>query len=199
MVFMIYQLLSLVIAVTVHEFAHAFSADRLGDPTPRSQGRLTLNPLKHLDPLGTISILIFRFGWGKPVQFDPYNLEHPRRDTAIISFAGPLSNFAIAILAGLALRTLSLDPNIQIALSILTYTNIMLGVFNLIPVGPLDGQKILAGLLPRDLAYEYDQVMRQYGTILLIGMIIPIFNGQSAAANLILPIINTIFRLIAVA
>ncbi len=80
-------LVSLVIAITVHEFAHAFAADRLGDPTPRLQGRLTLNPLSHLDPLGTILLILVRFGWGKPVQFDPYNLENPRRDSAIISFA----------------------------------------------------------------------------------------------------------------
>ncbi|MEK7065464.1 MAG: site-2 protease family protein, partial [Patescibacteria group bacterium] len=87
----LFWLIALVVAITIHEFSHAYAADRLGDPTPRLQGRLTLNPLAHLDPLGTLMLLIARFGWGKPVVFDPFNLRHPRRDAAIISFAGPLS------------------------------------------------------------------------------------------------------------
>src|SRR3989344_4785860 len=95
---------TLLIAITVHEFAHAFSADRLGDPTPRLQGRLTLNPLAHLDPLGTIMLFLVRFGWGKPVQFDPFNLRNPRRDAAIISLAGPLANVVLATISSLNLR-----------------------------------------------------------------------------------------------
>src|SRR3989344_1658008 len=87
--------ISIVLAITIHEFAHAFAADRLGDPTPRLMGRLTLNPLAHLDPLGTLLLLIARFGWGKPVIFDPFNLRNPRRDSAIISLAGPVSNILL--------------------------------------------------------------------------------------------------------
>src|SRR3989338_2044892 len=93
--------LSLLAAITVHEFAHAYAADRLGDPTPRLQGRLTLNPLVHLDPIGTLLLFVIGFGWGKPVQFDPYNLENPKRDAAIISFAGPVSNLILATIAAL--------------------------------------------------------------------------------------------------
>jgi len=95
---------ALLSAITVHEFAHAFMAERLGDPTPRLQGRLTLNPLAHLDPLGTLMLFIIGFGWGKPVQFDPYNLKNPRRDAALISFAGPLSNIILASILSIVLR-----------------------------------------------------------------------------------------------
>ena len=98
---------ALLTAITIHEFAHAYSADRLGDPTPRSQGRLTLNPLAHLDPLGTLMLILVRFGWGKPVQFDPYNLANPKRDAAIISFAGPLSNLILATILSIILRLVS--------------------------------------------------------------------------------------------
>src|SRR3990172_8857289 len=91
----IFGLVALIVAITIHEFSHAAAAERLGDPTPRLQGRLTLNPLAHLDPLGTLMLILIRFGWGKPVQFDPYNLRHPRRDSAIISLAGPTSNIVL--------------------------------------------------------------------------------------------------------
>src|SRR3990167_795118 len=97
-------LIALITAITIHEFSHAWSADRLGDPTPRSQGRLTLNPLAHLDPLGTLMMLLVKFGWGKPVQFDPYNLKNPKRDAAIISFAGPFSNLILASILAIVLR-----------------------------------------------------------------------------------------------
>jgi len=86
------SLLAIVIAISIHEFSHALAADRLGDPTPRLAGRLTLNPLAHLDPIGTLMLILFRFGWGKPVQFDQFNLRNPRRDTMLISIAGPMSN-----------------------------------------------------------------------------------------------------------
>src|SRR3990167_9790844 len=98
------SLLAIVIAISIHEFSHALAADRLGDPTPRLQGRLTLNPLAHLDPLGTLMLLIVRFGWGKPVVFDPFNLRHPRRDAAIISLAGPVSNLILAFVCAVLLR-----------------------------------------------------------------------------------------------
>src|SRR3989304_9414536 len=97
---------ALLIAVTIHEFAHAFIADKLGDPTPGMQGRISLNPLRHLDPIGTLMLILFRFGWGKPVPFDPFNLRHPKRDSAIIALAGPVSNIILAIFASFILRFL---------------------------------------------------------------------------------------------
>lgn len=187
----------LLVAITVHEFSHAYTADRLGDPTPRAQGRLTLNPLSHLDPLGTLLLIIARFGWGKPVQFDPYNLENPRRDAAIISFAGPLSNIVLATIASIAVRFV-LSPT-ELAFNILipfVYLNIVLAVFNLIPVHPLDGGKILVGLLPEENAHKTDQFLSQYGTILLLALILPLFAGGSLAQQIISPTVNFIFNLL---
>jgi len=195
MVETLYFLFGLVIAITIHEFAHAATADRLGDPTPRSQGRLTLNPLAHLDPVGTIMLLLFRFGWGKPVVFDPYNLAHPRRDTGIISFAGPISNLLLASLLSLGLRFLPLPLALQPLLYITIFLNLTLAIFNLVPVYPLDGEKILAALLPRDLAYEYQAVMNRYGTFILIFLILPVF-GTSPIISLISPTITFLSRLL---
>ncbi len=187
-------LLALVIAITIHEFAHAYAADRLGDPTPQLQGRLSLNPLKHLDPIGTLMLLFFRFGWGKPVEFDSYNLRHPRRDAAVISLAGPAVNLVLATILSLVLK-FSPSSLFSIFLYPVILININLAIFNLLPVPPLDGAKILYGILPRAWADEYNDFMGRYGTILLILLIIPI-GGSSLAINLILPVINWITNLL---
>lgn len=191
----IFWALALVIAITIHEFAHAYAADRLGDPTPRSQGRLTLNPLAHLDPLGTIALLVFRFGWGKPVQFDPYNLRNPRQDSALISLAGPASNLALALLISILTKLIPLPSELLTLSQILISLNIILAIFNLVPVYPLDGEKILSALLPPRLAVEYGQIMRQYGTLILILMIMPIF-GYSPISALISPVISYLTSLL---
>ena len=185
---------ALIIAITIHEFAHAFLADRLGDPTPQLQGRLSLNPLKHLDPVGTLMLLFFRFGWGKPVEFDPYNLRHPRRDAALISLAGPAVNLVLATLLALILK-FSPSSLFSVFLIPIILININLAIFNLLPVPPLDGAKILYGFLPRDWADEYNDFMGRYGTVLLILLIVPI-GGSSLAINLILPVINVITNLL---
>lgn len=181
--------IGLILAITIHEYSHALAADRLGDPTARSQGRLSLNPIRHLDPIGTLLLFIAGFGWGKPVQFDPYNLEQPRRDAALISFAGPLSNLVLAFILTIAGKFLA--PTIFPFLLPLIYINVGLAVFNLVPVHPLDGAKILIGLLPRDLAYEFDSIMSRYGTLLLILLIFPFF-GTSPVLAIITPIIGWI-------
>jgi Zn-dependent protease len=186
--------IGLIIAVTIHEFAHAFTADHLGDPTPRSQDRVSLNPLKHLDPLGSLMLLLIGFGWGKPVPFDPYNLENPRRDAALISLAGPASNIILAILISLAIKFF-LPSGFYSLFYPLIYINIVLAIFNLIPIHPLDGQKILTGILPKHLSLEYDLIMHRYGTIILIFMILPIF-GSSPASMLISPIIQFITNIL---
>lgn len=193
-------ILALVSAITVHEFAHAWSAVRLGDPTPKLQGRLTLNPLSHLDPLGTIMLLLVRFGWGKPVQFDPYNLQHPRRDSAIISLAGPVSNFILAILFSIILRLVAQPFSPFFALSSFIppfiFLNVLLGVFNLIPIHPLDGGKILVGLLPQKEAMELDNFLHRYGIIILILLVFPLFGGVSPVFSFLNPIINFILGLL---
>lgn len=193
----------LIVAITVHEFAHAFAADRLGDPTARSQGRLTLNPLSHIDPVGTVALPLglifltggaFSYGWGKPTPFDPYNLQNPRKDAAIIAIAGPISNIILAIIGAVIIR---LVPH-QFTLFVLPLitTNISLAVFNLFPIGPLDGQKILFGLLPRDLAYEFQSVMNRYGTIILIFMIFPFFGGEAPISSIMSPTIRFLLSLL---
>jgi len=192
--------LLLILAISFHEFAHAFAADKLGDPTARAQGRLTLNPLAHIDLVGTILlpfVLIlfsgFAFGWGKPTPFDPYNLRNPRRDAGIISLAGPISNLLLACLTALIIHLFpSFIPGL---LSFFVQINVGLALFNLIPVGPLDGQKIVFALLPRDLAYEYQVIMNRYGTLILIFLIFPIF-GSSPIMAILDPAIRFLIRLL---
>ena len=181
--------IGLIMALSVHEFSHALVADRLGDPTPRSQGRLTLNPLKHLDPIGTLLLFLVGFGWGKPVMFDPYNLKNPRQDAALISIAGPISNLLMALLFSIVGKAL-LGEYFAFLVPFI-YTNIVLAIFNLVPIGPLDGQKIVLGLLPRDLAYEFEMIMSRYGTLILLLLILPVF-GTSPITALIDPVITYI-------
>lgn len=185
--------LGLIVAITVHEAAHALVADRLGDPTPRLQGRLTLNPLSHLDPLGTLMLILVRFGWGRPVQFDPYNLRDPQKDSALISLAGPIANLITAGIIALLLRTTVLPLSDQLdlllmPLLLIALININLAVFNLIPIPPLDGAKFVAGVLPRQLA-PLMYSLEQYGFFILIAVLI-LFPGFLAAT--ILPLSRTI-------
>lgn len=188
------SILGLLVAIAIHEAAHAFMAERLGDPTPRLQGRTTLNPLAHLDPIGTVLILFTGFGWGKPVEFDAFNLKNPRKDAALISIVGPLSNFVLAILCSLILYTITflnqasfltigyliLVPVIQM--------NLVLGLFNLLPIHPLDGFKIVGGILPEDQAAKWYELQR-FGFIFLIVLIIP-FGGSSLLSTLLNPLIG---------
>lgn len=191
--FLIY-LLALLIAISVHEFSHAKVADYLGDPTPRLQGRLTLNPLVHIDPLGILLLFLVGFGWGKPVMFDPFNLKNPRKDAALISIAGPGSNFVVALLLSLLLKLfIFLGQSILVAIgySVLVpviFLNIVLGVFNFIPIHPLDGFKIVGGLLSDDKAQEWYQLER-YGLLFLIILLLPIGQGNMLFF-IIRPLIN---------
>lgn len=193
-------LAALLAAITVHEFAHAWTANRLGDPTARLAGRVTLNPLAHLDPIGTLMVLFFRFGWGKPVPFDPFNLRNPRRDAALISFAGPAANFILAIFLSIVIRLahLVIGPQAYLIEQFLTpfiFLAVALGIFNLIPVHPLDGGKILIGLLPARLAYKWDPILERYGFIIILFLLLPIF-GFSPLLAFIYPLISAILSLL---
>lgn len=174
-------LLAVVIAITIHEFAHAMSAVRAGDDTPRLQGRISLNPVDHFDPVGFLMILFtsiagFGIGWGKPVQINPYNFRNPRKDDIMVSFWGPLSNLLLATAVALVLRFGGgyFGYNVWLFLVILVITNIGLALFNLIPLPPLDGSHILSGLLPPEQARAYGRFAAQYGmAVLLIILVLP--------------------------
>lgn len=194
-------------AVIIHEVAHGLAAERLGDPTARLMGRLTLNPLKHIDIMGSIvlplTLLLIRspflFGWAKPVPVDPYNLQHPKKDMALISLAGPLSNIIMALILSIFLRVFVAafpQSNILTLFIYLIQFNIALAVFNLIPVGPLDGSKIVTGLLPQKYAAKFSNILERYGVLLIAILILPIFGGRSLVTLIINPIINLFLKLL---
>ena len=145
----------LILAITIHEYSHAKMADKLGDPTPEAQGRVTLNPLAHIDPIGMICLLVAGFGWGKPVQIDPSRMRSPAKDSMLVALAGPVSNFILAFISFLAYGILyfALPHESTLSLILLTMVyvcaqiNLSLGVFNLLPFPPLDGSKILVYFL----------------------------------------------------
>lgn len=171
------RVIVLLIAFTVHELAHAVTADYLGDPTPRRMGRITLNPLKHLDPFGTIMLIIAGFGWAKPVMTNPMNMRgNPHTSMAIVAFAGPLSNLVMAGIAAIFFRLGLIDINVlmsgggELSFSSLVfqflYINLALAFFNLLPVPPLDGSRILYAILPAEMVYRL-RPLEQYGFMIL--------------------------------
>lgn len=182
--------------IALHEYAHCLAADLLGDPTPRVKGRLTLDPRVHLDPLGVVAILLTRFGWGKPAPYDPYNLKNPVRDTALIAAAGALANFLVAGLLAAVIRVFPISGLWLIAFVQLAAINIYLALFNLIPVKPLDGSKVLFAMLPKDMAYEYEKIMDRFGTMILLLLIIPFAGGQAPVVQLISPIADLFLSLL---
>lgn len=186
-------LIALLLAITIHEFSHALAADRLGDPTPRLQGRLTLNPLAHLDLFGTLMMIVAHFGWGKPVVFDPFNLRHPRRDAAIISLAGPTSNLLLAALCSFIIRVF--PYSITLLLVPVITMNVILAIFNLIPIHPLDGFKIVEGLLPKDSAREWHK-LEPYGMIFLAFLIFPFFSSVAPISQIINPPIDFLLKIL---
>jgi len=167
-------------SAVIHEFMHGVAADKLGDPTARYAGRLTLNPIPHLDPFGSVLLPVllavwdapFLFGWAKPVPYNPYNLTRsPRWGEAIVAAAGPASNFVIAAVFGLVIQ-MGILPGIHDIFFSIVVINVMLGIFNLIPVPPLDGSKILPALLTRELARGYNSIRTQLEYNPFMGMAI---------------------------
>jgi len=180
----------------IHEYAHAWAADQLGDPTARYAGRLSLNPLVHIDPWGTIFMPLalflltsgsFIFAYAKPVPYNPYNLKNQKRDPGLVGVAGPTANLTIALIFGLMVRFMP-SNSFTFFLAIITYANILLAVFNLIPIPPLDGSKILFAILP-DSAWQIKQNLERYGFMILIFFIFFLFSWLS-------PVINFIFLII---
>ncbi|WP_313756472.1 site-2 protease family protein [Tissierella sp.] len=165
----IYNLPGLFIAIIFHELAHGLTAYWLGDNTAKNAGRLTLNPLKHVDLGGFLCLVIFKFGWAKPVPINPFNFKNRKKDTILVSLAGPISNFIIAIIIGFIL-SLNIITNAVFfkVLFITLWYNIMLGVFNLLPFPPLDGSKIVASLLPSKIEYYFYKYERYLYMILIV-------------------------------
>lgn len=199
MIGFIFQIAILIMSVVVHEVSHGFVAYILGDQTAKYAGRLTLNPLNHLDPVGSLlvpaaTILFggFMFGWAKPVPYNPYNLRDQKWGPGLVAAAGPLSNIFIAFIFGSVIRLSGFFPaEISIALTevavLVVLINIILAVFNLVPIPPLDGSKVLFSLLPYHLRY-IEEFLERYGLFLLLIFIFFFF-------NLLLPIIGILFRL----
>ena len=188
-------------SLSIHEFAHAWMANKLGDPTAKNEGRLTLNPIKHIDPIGLIAFFILKFGWAKPVPVNPYNFKNLDRDDMLVSAAGPASNFIIALIVGLAIRIWLMAGNIAPAafymLRLALFMNLALAIFNLIPVFPLDGSHILRSLLPTEKKITFDQT-KHYGPFILIGLImLGNFTGISILGIIIFPFVNFFTRIFA--
>ncbi|MDR5683499.1 MAG: site-2 protease family protein [Armatimonadota bacterium] len=164
-----YTAVALIVAATIHEFAHAYAAVRLGDPTPQQQGRLTLNPLAHLDPIGSLMIFLVGFGWARPVEIQPANFSDWRRGVLLVAVAGPLANVAAVALLGLPVRLGSVPPaEWAVDLwSAMIRINAVLAVFNLLPIPPLDGSRILASLLPGPYAVWYAR-LQPIGIVVLV-------------------------------
>jgi Zn-dependent protease len=186
------------LAFAYHEFAHAIVADRLGDPTPRSFGRINLNPIVHLDPLGTILLLLFGFGWAS-TPVNPNRLRgNPRTAYALVALAGPVANLLMAIAFALPLRLdlVPLEPSGRILPSLFTFLwigvqiNLLLMAFNLLPLPPLDGFSILLGLLPVELAYRLEGLRRFGPAILMLAILIPQAIGLNLIGFVISPVID---------
>jgi len=212
---------ALVAGIAFHEFSHAFVADYLGDTTPRRMGRVTLNPLAHLDPAGTLLLFLVGFGWGKPVQVNPNVARNPKAAMAIIAGAGPVSNFLVAFVAGIPLQLglvpwlspfnfavldrflfvgFGTDEYFGLYLSAIVLISIILGVFNLLPIFPLDGHRVVPAFLDDTAARAYMRFQARYGFIILIALIaLPFLTGGEFGLlfEVMRPVINALARVFA--
>ena len=193
---LLFYFIVIIPSAIIHEYAHGWMADRLGDPTARYAGRLTINPRAHIDPMGTIFLPLilfittggrFLFAYAKPVPFNPYNLKNQKWGPAMVGVAGPLANFMLAAAFAIVLRAIP-ESSFAPFLSIIIYANIMLMVFNLVPIPPLDGSKILFAILP-DSANQLKNALDRYGFFILIFFVLFLF-------RLISPIIDFVYRML---
>ena len=190
----------MLIAFTFHEYAHAFVADKLGDKTPRFQGRLTLNPIVHIDPIGFIAVLLFHFGWAKPVQTNPSAYKNYHKDDLKVSLAGPIANFIVAIIVALiyvayirfayGILPDALAEVLRVMISLALVVNVNIGLFNLIPIPGLDGFSLLRDLNPKTF-YKFEEKFYQYQMLIMLGLI---FIGGKIIAVPAGIIINALLR-----
>ncbi|PIT94429.1 site-2 protease family protein [Candidatus Falkowbacteria bacterium CG10_big_fil_rev_8_21_14_0_10_39_9] len=193
----LFEIIILVFSAIIHEYMHGFMADHLGDTTAKDAGRLTLNPIPHIDLFGSILLPLLMvisgsgiiFGWAKPVPFNPYRLRDQKYGAAKVALAGPMGNLILAVMFALVLRLFpGLDGTLASFLGLIVYINIMLMVFNLLPIPPLDGSKVLAAFLPAKVQTKFFELER-YGLLLVLFFVL-------FASNLISPIINWLFQLL---
>lgn len=209
---------ALVLGISFHEFSHAYIADTLGDGLPRRMGRVTLDPLAHLEPMGTILMLMVGIGWGRPVPVNPYATRNPKAALGLTAAAGPLSNFVVAAIAGLPIRLdlvpwsspfdefnarilafngWQFDEYASVYLSAVVLFSLLLGVFNLIPIAPLDGFKVAVGFLPGELSESFAR-LEPYGPVLLIILILlPFFTGTFLLWEIMQPFVEFLGELFA--
>ena len=193
---LIYRIPAFLFAISIHEYAHAQCADSLGDPTSRFSGRLTLNPLAHIDPLGAFMLILCGFGWAKPVSVDTRYFKNPTRDFLKVSLAGPGANLFLCFLSMFLLALMSrmgiLSPGVRQLLIWMAHINVWFAFFNLLPVPPLDGSRIITMLLPPDMAWKFDSFLSQYGMFVLVALIVlgvkdifikPLANGYLLLVN----------------
>ncbi|MBN1327103.1 MAG: site-2 protease family protein [Candidatus Cloacimonetes bacterium] len=202
------QLPILLITITIHEFSHGLVAYYLGDDTAKRAGRLTLNPISHIDPLGLIMLFIARIGWAKPVPINPYNFKNYKRDTALSAAAGPVANFLMAIFLSMIFAAIKgahqgnlnyISPLAQFWISMLLYAimiNLALGLFNLIPIPPMDGSKILGGFLSDEAYFKYTAKERKGSQILIIILVISMVFKLNLIGAIIMPPLNFLLRLL---
>jgi Zn-dependent protease len=207
MVMFLFELFVFLFSVVIHEVSHGFVAERLGDPTARRLGRLTLNPVSHIDPIGSVALPLLMalpalfggtpiiFGWAKPVPYDPSYLKNPKAGGGIIAAAGPVSNLLIAAIFGILLRNLAYFPisptsQLPVLFALIIYINILLAIFNLVPIPPLDGSKVLFAVLPyHSAAYRFLSSLEQWGFFLVLAFI---FLG---GMTFVQPLISWLFTL----
>ena len=185
----IFAVPSILIASTVHEYFHAWVAVKLGDPTPKANGRLTLNPLAHIDPIGALFMVLFKFGWSKPVPINEWNFDKRRRDKALSALAGPVSNLLLAALTGVIYQFFKDHYLIEFFLYTFGVINLSLAIFNILPIPPLDGHKVINGLLPQRASYWWED-LEKYSWILLLLFLLPF----SPLSGIVSGFINTVLR-----
>jgi Zn-dependent protease len=170
-------LVALVIVITIHEFSHAWVANYFGDPTPKVNGRVSLNPLKHLDPIGTLMMFLVQLGWGKPVPVNPNYFQNPKRDEALTALAGPASNLVLALLIAIPLRYFGemMNPDIRFFLVILMDISIILFAFNMLPFPPLDGSKFLGWFIPKAMQRGYSAFLANGTAYFLVFLVLDRF------------------------
>ncbi len=185
----VYLFPAVLIALTFHEYAHAYVAYKLGDPTAKMMGRLTLNPLKHIDLLGLIAFILFKFGWAKPVPVNPSNFKNPVRDSALVAIAGPVMNIIIAFISYAILKFFPVGVTIGEFLKWNVWINLILAVFNLIPLPPLDGWRVASIFFPR---LMFDRRLETYG---FIALLLLVFLGGNLLGTYLFHAVNIILRI----